>query len=224
MKKAILAALVLLTLVTNAQDNGGDFKKFRLGFVVTPTVNWIKHNDSLLAGDGAKIGFSGGIMADIFFAKNYAFHTGLNVLLSGGKSKVDNTFLGVNSQANYRLGYIQIPLAIKLRTNDVSGWSFYGAFGLSTEFRFRALYNSTTTSSFGTVLIEDADATNQIRTFRFGLHTAAGAEYNISGNTSILMGLTYNNGILNTVREVENDDPQIRGNLNYIGLQVGILF
>ena len=74
------------------------------------------------------------------------------------------------------------------------------------------------------------------------LTVGAGVEYNISGNTSLLLGLTYNNGFINQLDKRSNlidatgkatvdlnGDPvftekDASANMNYVALNVGIFF
>ncbi len=70
----------------------------------------------------------------------------------------------------------------------------------------------------------------------------AGLEYNISGNTSLSIGITYNNGfvdqldsriiefddsgapLLNSAGEILESENGVNVNLNYFALNIGIFF
>ncbi|MBK8415785.1 MAG: hypothetical protein IPL22_15560 [Bacteroidetes bacterium] len=55
--------------------------------------------------------------------------------------------------------------------------------------------------------------------FNIGLLVGAGAEYNLGGKTSITAGITYNNGIIDILKE---KDAQM--NTDCISLNLGVFF
>ena len=86
------------------------------------------------------------------------------------------------------------------------------------------------------------DAKEDINWINLSLVIGVGLEYNISGNTSLSLGLTFNNGFINQLDTKLNEldvngnalidnegNPVLTGknasaNLNYVALNIGIYF
>ena len=264
MKKAILLCAVLCSaLMMNGQE---DFKRFRMGFKATPNISWMQPKANNITNDGARLGFGFGLVSDIFFAPNYAIGTGLNITYNGGKvSYLDqrqeeisddlNDFI-VNQSRTIRTQFIEIPLTIKLRTNEIGYITYWGQFGLGLGFNLNTFtddvfdYDLIKNTADGAISwdktdlasleVERENISDEIGFARASLIMAAGIEYNISGSTSILAGIEFNNGFTNVFsneRGVEQNDrgdalfegiePQtfkLRAISNMLQFQVGILF
>lgn len=250
MKK--LYALSLLFIAFNlvqAQD-----KSFQLGFQLSPNVSWISPDSEGLENEGNKLGFSYGIIADFNIAENYSISTGFTLLNSGGKinypdrQSIDvvdpnnsNTTIkqefGGRTDADIRLKYIQIPFTIKLKTNEIGYMKYFGQFGVGTAFNIDAVAEEEFTypGGNGAIKNDDVDYKDEISLFRASLLMGIGAEYNVSGNTSIMFGINFDNGFLNILSEdiyaedangngVGNRDESFKAINNSIILNFGILF
>ncbi|UPT66682.1 MAG: PorT family protein [Sphingobacteriales bacterium JAD_PAG50586_3] len=206
--------------------NAQEFKKFRLGLAVSPNLGWIKPNEKDFDSDGVRAGIGGGLVMDVFFAKNYGITTGVQVMNVGGK--VVNEGAGYSFKHTYKNQYVQIPFGLKMKTNDFSGFNIYGLFGVSFEYCFRARYDYRYEVAGITVSDSDLDAKDDdlARDLRMGLNVGLGTEYNIAGSTSLFFGLTYNNGIIGAYKNSDqgNGNTSTQGNLNYFALNVGVLF
>ena len=123
---------------------GNYVNRIRFGAFVAPNISWMhptanKSDDGQynVTSDGSKVGFTYGLMAEYFFAPNYGIVTGIDINSTGGKiiaTAVDQTpSANKVSLANfdYRLQFIEIPIALKLKTDDFSGFRFFGQLGLS---------------------------------------------------------------------------------------------
>jgi hypothetical protein len=143
-----------------------------------------------------------------------------------------------------------------LRTNEIGYITYWGQFGLGLGVNLRAkgddvidyLYEKGSIdgsivwedSSIKSEEIEDEDIKNDINIFRTSLIVGGGIEYNVSGNTSIIAGIVFNNGFSNTLKGegVRTDsadlveynvdkDPllyDLKAISNFVELKVGILF
>lgn len=242
MKNSILIIVVVfLSIVGSAQE-----KQWKIALHVDPNLSWIKpDNKNIEAGDN-KLKFGFGVMVDKMFTDNYAFGTGFNVVHTGGQlsylytggykkeGATSNTEIIAERLRTYDLQYIEIPLTLKLRTNEVGYITYWGQMGLGLGFNIKAkadeeitfvreklvvaddpgtpdVDEASTTWENSTIKVdmnEDEEIKDDIRIFRTSLIVAAGIEYNLSGSASILVGITFNNGfnnILNT-KGVERDD------------------
>lgn len=261
--KKISTALLFICLSTAlfAQD----FKKFRMGFKANPNVSWMKPTDKYPISDGALLKFGFGFNADIHFTENYAFGTGFYVNTTGGKltylqeERIDTVNYVSSLSRKFSTQYVEVPLTFKLRTNEIGYITYYGQFGVGLGVNIRAnaddevdyLFEKTTDSEGNDTWVksdrdgysdENLNISDDINLFRMSLIMSAGIEYNISGSTSILAGVTFNNGFTNVHSKVNavktdiNDDPlfdgangnpdtyKLKAISNFIELNVGILF
>lgn len=266
MKNSILFTLALmLTLVSTAQE-----AEWKIGFKVNPNVSWIKPDAKYINNEGNNLRFGFSLMIDKHFTDNYAFGTGLNIFQTGGKlsylRKTNEVVDGLPNSydvisridRNYKLQYGEIPFTLKLRTNEIGYITYWGQFGLGLGFNIRSksddsidyLYQATGSpddlwkeSTINSLEVEDEDIKDDISIFRSSLIIGAGIEYSLSGTTSIIAGITFNNGFSDCLRGqgIQTDDRDaviyegngndkkpreydLKGYSNFIELNIGILF
>lgn len=256
--QSITAMLLLPSISSFGQtetmsSSNVDSKKFRFGVYVAPTMAWMKPttdktDDNLYApsNEGSKIGFTYGLMAEYHFAENYAFVTGLQVNMAGGK--LNTKYLGTsktnvveNANFNYRLNYLEIPVALKLRTDLISGFRFFGQLGLTTGFNIakKATYDvkyydgsSNLVSMSGEN--EKVKGTLAIAPVMFTMNIGAGAEYPLNDKLAAYFGLFFNNGFAPDATNPKaytmfkdknlNDVKDGNTRLNNFALRVGLFF
>ncbi len=262
MKKTVLA-FALVLLASSQVLSQDDFNKFRMGFQLAPNVSWLQPEDKHFENEGAVLRYGFGFMADIMFAKNYAFGTGVNILVTGGQlsylqsDKVDTTNVILRRTRNYASRYAEIPLTFKLRTNEIGYMTYWMQFGFGLGVNFRSRGDDTRDylleqvdqagvsvwkdSDIASITEENTNFTDDINLFRLSLIVGAGLEYNLSGSTSLMAGLTFNNGFTNamnntTAVKTENGSPifrsvggdpetvKLKAISNAIQLNLGILF
>jgi hypothetical protein len=143
---------------------------------------------------------------------------------------------------------IQIPIMLRLRTKDIGGMRYFGQFGVNANIRLRAKatdlvekqdklrpskFNSSATK-------ENLNITSDVNVFNLGLAVGAGAEYNLSGSTSLFGALNFVNlGFTNFAKSSSNQLFTTDGDNNKSGkypefaqkflsrgvtLSIGILF
>ncbi|NGM60596.1 PorT family protein [Sphingobacterium sp. SGG-5] len=212
---AVLIAAVLFGNTVSAQDyytnqrgNSLDEKNFRLGLSVNPNIGWYRYNDDSYE-SSSKMGFSYGLLADLGFAKNYYFSTGLliNSISSKATYPADATKSGPRDLI--RLQYVDIPLTVKLKSEENELGRFYGQFGFTTGFKV-----SGKEKFEGSTKKEDIDGDDL---FRLGLQLGGGAEWRLSDNLSLLTGLSFNNGF---TRAIKDGKPKT----SFVALNVGVFF
>lgn len=217
MKKTLVALFLFITANSFAQDAS----QVRLGLTAHPTFGFLKVENG--KGNGLSTGFTYGLMSDFEFAENYSFATGLTVTTINGKGTILNyqpyssMIAGTNADydVKFKMQYLQIPLSIKLKTDEKDDMKWYGQFGLTTDFRIGAKQN---VKSGNTTLADDVKATDNTKFFRAGMIIGGGVEYRLSGKTSLLGGLTYNNGITN----IAKNNQTVKN--HYVALNVGVFF
>src|SRR3546814_17649843 len=82
-----------------------------------------------MGSDGGTTGFSYGLMGDFYISERYSFATGLGITSTGGKVREPND-VGNTVLSKYRLQYVEVPLTLRLTTDQNGPFVFYGLFGL----------------------------------------------------------------------------------------------
>jgi hypothetical protein len=203
-------AILFFAMQVNAQDyynrsrNSSEEKNFRLGLSINPNIGWLRYDDEYEA--TAKAGFSYGLVADLGFADNYYFSTGL--LINSIASKVDFPGEAIDRD-KIRLQYVEVPLTIKLKSVEDETGRFYGQFGFTAGFKVSGkekLAGATKNQSI------DGDDL-----FRLGLQIGGGKEWKLSENLGLMTGLTFNNGFTRAIKEGK---PKT----SYLALNLGLFF
>jgi hypothetical protein len=217
MKKFVLSiGLLLATLISLSAQTANSI---RLSFVAEPQISWLKPDIDGVESQGAKGGYNFGVVLDRFFADNYAFSTGLTINTTGGKLQYTPDADQLNGEAlpdgipqgdkEYRLRYIEVPLGLKLRSNDFRRTNIYGRFGLTPQINIGARDG------------DDNSIGDEIRFFDLGYHLGAGLEYSIGGTNALMFGLVYHNGFTDITDEPYFDDKTV---LNRLVFEVGFIF
>jgi Outer membrane protein beta-barrel domain len=239
MKKIVVATVfVLLATVSFTQKSS---KSVRIGFMLEPNIAWFHPVENGVQSDGAKVGINYGLMLDYEFAENYIFSTGLKVEHIGGKLSytgniwpdkhigyiaADNS--DVKNTANYNIGiqYIQIPFAIKLKTNNRGRMDYWGSFGgfIGVPVKARADVQTNFTSGGISNFSKDNDnVLSAVQPISVGMQIGAGVEIPFADKNVFIVGLTFNNGFIDVTRNSKfGDDGRI--NLNNIALKLGVFF
>lgn len=222
MKKFLLLCSCFFGVhAANAQFMTSNYD-FRLGLTANPTFGMISAEEG--KGKGTNLGFSYGLIADFNFAERYSLSTGLTITSINGKSTEINAMpyhavlssIGaVEYNLKYKLQYIEVPLAIKLRTAEMGELKWFGQFGLSNGFRIKSRQDAFRGT---TELADHVNSASWTRFYRAGLLIGGGVEYALDSHTSIMTGLTLNNGLSNISTE-----PRTVKN-HYVALNIGVFF
>ncbi len=241
MKKVylLMTLLGLSTFTAQAQDE----VRMRFGIKAAPNLAWTRSDTKELQSDGSRLGYSIGLMAEfpLGISGNYAFATGLYLTTIGGKSAYSYTYQTVDSaglpprdvtvvnKQDLSLRFVELPLTIKMMTNEIGYLRYYGVLGVNAGVNIRARADVETVTSTNNVQDpmeeSDVDVKDQIQAIRAALVIGAGAEYNFSGQTTALFGITYNNSIINALEKdafAGLDRPKLLA--DYLELTLGIFF
>ncbi|MBP8823002.1 MAG: PorT family protein [Flavobacteriales bacterium] len=228
MKKvsAILCLLALSTTTAQAQS-----ESVRFGIKVAPNFGFIKPDTKELKSDGARFGYTFGLMGDFMLGNNanYAFSTGLFLNNVGGKTTFPVANQNLGAESKYQ--YIELPLTLKLKTNEIGYMTYYGQIGFGSAFNISAKSDKDTfdATSGKVTRVTDEDIMDHTQLFKASLIVGAGLEFNFSGNTSALIGVTYNNGFTNINKDQEILDAQgkkteLKAKQSYLELSLGVFF
>ncbi len=203
----LILTFILSTLTTYSQD-----QKFHFGLKIAPSMAWIKPDLKGLERDGYRVGFGYGVQMEFRIQDNYAIASGVQISYRGGNIKYKSDSVNIPDQVTtFKLQYVEIPIALKMKTNEFKKIRYYGMFGFSPGYIIR--------SKFDTEDLENENAKEFMNEFNVNMIIGAGLEYTISGSTVITGGLEFNNGFFDVF-----DGDQGKGVTNYLGLNLGVLF
>jgi opacity protein-like surface antigen len=222
----IILALILFASTLKAQEVK---KPFNFTFRMGPNLSWMKSNSDAVSPDGSIIGFSWGALCEFPVQNNYAFVTGFNINFAGGKVNYagikQSTPVLINER--YSLKYFELPLMLKIKTNEVDGFLFYGQIGMGTSFRLnsrvkRSFLSTSTTGLY--IAPEDNNSDNITAFIRESLLIGLGAQYAIQDNLKLFGGLNFNNGFTDVLKKgpYNTNDPKVIS--NFVELNIGLAF
>lgn len=251
--------LFILIAFFSVQLVNGQSENLRFGFTASPGLTWWKPDNTAQESGGARFSLNYGVLIDYKFGNNerYALATGLILTLDGGKLVGSGTQDEIIDLSGERLGnynpfnasrlfdtithnvvttmtaktqHLQIPLALKLRSNEIGYITYYGSLGIIPSFTIRRRADFTKSVDDAVVAnFENIDAKNldfypnkinNINPFDLGLSFEAGLEYSMTENTALVGGLFFTNGFIN---QLDDDDKERVATRNF-GIRIGVLF
>jgi len=215
MREKIFVLFVFLCLMVDSSEAQSE-KGNRFSFLMSPQLSWVKSDHNAVTSNGNIFGFDFGILYDRFFDKNYAFTTGVVINSGGGKLTYRDTVpANIGGEIvdivdlDYKLKYLEIPVGLKLMTNDFRRTRYYGEMGLYMAFNIKARDGN------GKALGEE------VKLFDSGYHLGGGMEYSLGGSTFLMFGIRYSAGFNDIT---SNDAIDDKTNLQRMEFRFGIIF
>lgn len=255
-KISAFIAVIAISITSFSQDasSGPEFRKHRFGLKGTPGVSYFTMGKSGSKNKSLGYHIAGGLNYEYSLSKSTAIATGVlfskttggvsytdTVGLefswtSGGETLSDEAFMLLSR--NYVFRSVDIPLKLKFRAAEVGYFTYYGEFGLTANIITKA------TAKNNDVIMEQGkpkstisenegrfDANDETKFYRGAINFGAGVEWNLVGNTSLLLGANANIPFTNlltsqseTISYINGGDFARATKLNYIALQIGIQF
>jgi hypothetical protein len=207
--KHIYAKVAILLLMSTTALQA---QKFRFGIHTTPTFNWINNNQPN-AEAGLSVKFSYGLIAEYAFAENYSLSTGVDIMRRGGKLTVNDTV------GNYSAGFVQLPIALKLRTREFGYMTYFARFGGAIG------VETGETSEFEPNRLPSSELDSYINPLTASFLFGAGAEYSLGSSSAIVVGIDYHRSLFDNLVD---DNPGLQDKYNYrfdyLNLTIGFLF
>lgn len=198
--------------------------KIRFNVHVDPQFAWLKStNHDKINPNGSIFHMQAGLQMDYFFQKNYAFVLGFGINNLGGNLTYGDTANYSNDNepvivlpgqhVKMNLQYLDIPLGLKLKTEELGYGTFFLQLGFNPMFNINA-HISSEDGTYDQRYIKDS-----IITFGLGYHVEAGFEYRLGGNTAAIGGVRWTSGLTNVS---ENDGANLSPNA--VSIHLGLLF
>lgn len=218
MRKTIF--FILLTIGAFAMQ-----AQSKLGLKFSPAIssNRVSLIDSLydVEPTGSQFKFSLGLIYDHEITETYYLSTGIIFVPKyvgfEVSEEADQPTANYTKEPmeEYRLNYLQVPLSLKLFTNEVQpDMRIYFQVGMSAEFKV-----------FSEPTEEDYDLIDAFKGFDSSVLFGAGVEYRAGINTTLFGGFTYQRGLANVIKSETFDfqeELQIRNTL--VSLDLGLKF
>lgn len=206
-----------------------EFKKFRLGVYGDVGMSWLKPKSKEYESQGSRFSYNYGLIVDVNFTENYTFSTGVSINSFGGKLKYSDTITDQRLDTatiirKYRMNYLEIPLFLKLKTNQMGYFTPFVQLGLRNSFRLSAFADDELFYDAKTVETEDIDIADETAFYTLSFSVGLGTEYAISNSFSVYAIISYDNGltsVINTKNYIGNEPNAM---FKKVGLTIGFLF
>ena len=249
MKKNLLfiGLMLAMSLSASAQDEG-----FAFGFKVGPNGGWTGSTTGAAVNEGIRTGFDLGVVAEYYFADNYALVSGINVDFVGGKYMFERGRMVVDSinpdgyvevygvNRIYKSTIYEIPLMLKMETNDLGNLPLRayaqvgGGIGYAQKVKVKDAIPSEGIETPAEWGITDREFSN----IRVSLKIGAGAQYAVDESTRLFAGFYFSHDFINNINSINPNyykyyngdkdlgerDVKLNMLQNRIGLEVGVLF
>lgn len=203
MKQILFSFLVLLSMGLWAQT--------KLGFKFAPVIasNRVTNDSLTFKENGSSFKLSIGLMVDKPITDTYFFSSGIMYIPK------QITFKRDKLAEEYKSHYLQIPVSLKLFTNELTpDLKAYLQIGVGLEIK---VYDEPLEPGF--------DAIDSFSPVDLPVILGLGVEFRAGLSTLVFGGITYQRGLINTVSETtipDLDDLQIRHTI--VSLDLGIKF
>lgn len=183
----------------------------QLGLKLAPVIasNRVTNDAQTVDNDGSAFKFSVGLVVDKPLSDSYFLSSGLIYVPKQAALRTDTAYT-----EEYTLQYLQIPLTLKLFTNEIApDFKAYFQVGGGLEIK---------------VFDEESDpdhfVVQKFNPIDFSVILGTGIEYRAGINTTLFGGISYQRGLVNTVNEtaseISAEDLQIRNTVFSIDLGV----
>ncbi len=218
-----MRGLLIVSVFLGAAITLSGQSRIKLSVHADPQFAWLTSDEDKVVSDGSIFHLQTGLQMDLFFDKNYAFALGIGINNLGGNlrysdsiefiTKADTMFAVPGQMVKHNLQYLDFPLGLKLKTEELG----YGTFFL--EVGFNPMFNINAFATTQDELFDKENIRKDSRLFNLGYHAGIGVEYRLGGSTAAIGGIRWSSGLTDVT---ENDNAKIT--LNAISIHLGILF
>lgn len=248
-KKLLFVGLMLaVSLTASAQ-----YKGFSFGFKLGPNWGWTGSTTGAAISDGSRAGLDLGVVAEYYFANNYALVSGINVGFMGGKYLFENARMVTDSlnpdgylekygvNRIFKTTLYEIPLMLKMVTNELGDAPIRiyaqvgGGIGFAQKVKVKDAIPADHIDFPNQWGVTDKEFSN----IRVSLKIGGGAQYALDETTRLFAGVYFSHDLLNNINSISPNyyryyivnreklgerDTKLNMIQNRIGIEFGILF
>ena len=245
MKKNLLfvGLLLAMSLTASAQNKG-----FAFGLKFGPGFDWTGSTTGAAVNESVRTGFGVGLVAEYYFASNYAIVTGVNVNMNRGHYSFLNGRMTTDSipvldtytvDRYYKSTIYEIPLMLKMTTNELGNLPLrvYAQVGAGIGYAQKVKVKDSYLDVEGDEYIPSNKEYSNLRT---SLKIGTGAQYSLDESPRVFAGVYFSHDFINNINSITpnyyknyydaNGDKigerETKLNMlqNRIGLEFGVLF
>ncbi|MBK7037336.1 MAG: outer membrane beta-barrel protein [Chitinophagales bacterium] len=221
MKKTLTLLLCVVSIAASAQE-------FRYGFYLSPTKNTFVPEGDLYTPYGENGGFQYGILLEQTFGKGEHIGLGAGITMDYFQSGLESLEAGQNKDTknwDVRPRYIEIPVAVKLRTGQLGKLTPYLQGGITYASAIRARGDYTLNGQVHDSDLDYINKENQNGLIylpkNLSIDLGIGTEFEIKDGASVFLAFYFKNGIMNVWEDnTDKDDIFTR----QFGVSIGGLF
>lgn len=202
-----LAIILTLFIIASQGIVHSEENKIRFSVFASPSINWFKSDVRSAKNESAVMGYNIGFGMDKYFAEHYAITTGASITTLGGKLKYNyittyntsDTSIQVpaNTLVKHRLQYISVPLGLKFTSREIGYTTIYANLGFASYLNINAVASTEDTQA----TLDRDNISKDIRFFNLAYYFGGGIKYSLGGNTAIIFGVNFSNGLLDVTKE-----------------------
>ncbi len=215
--------LVILTFLGAILSLNAQTSRVKFNVEVDPQFAWFSSDDETVEPNGSIFQVHAGLNMDFYFAENYAFVLGVGINNLGGNllyadstefsSKGETLLVEPNQSVKLNLQYIDIPVGLKLKTEELGYATYFLQLG------FNPMINLNAKASSEDASFDKVDIKESIISFYLGYHVGIGIEYKLGGSTALIGGVRWSSGFTDVT---DNDRTNVT--LNALSIHLGVLF
>lgn len=204
----VVFLLIAIPFVSYSQTD------LRLSLKMNPTVTYNRYTsktDTITVEnlrDDVRLTF--GLAADLGLTESYFFSTGLLYSLRKVSFVALDQISGETEDEQYQLEYIEIPVTLKLYTNDL---------GVDSKIYFQTGFTLDFLVNWNGININD-DLVQDFSFFDSSFYFGAGYDKQLGVSTAFFVGLFYQRGLVN----ITKNSPIVTLKNDILGLDLGLRF
>ncbi len=192
------------------------FNDVRFGLQVSPTFSWMSANSNRINSAGTNLGLKLGMIGEFYFRENYAFSTGIGFGFNQGGTlqhewegfywedsyrelTTDTLPLPSMTKLKYNIQYLEIPIALKMRTREFGYIRYFVEPGLTLGIKTQSK-GSITGRNLGDEF-QDINIKSEVNALNLAWGIGGGIEYSLSETTALVAGLAFQVGFADVTRD-----------------------
>lgn len=207
----LLIALFLLVWSNPMKIYAQEDPKLKFGLAGGPSFNWVKIKTNDINATKVPVTFNYGFYGDFQLTGNPKYYFSTGILFNNFSFDLDykaakswnGLLVATQEVSQMKLGYLNIPLGVKMRTDEIGYSRFAGWFGLGTGFRINSSEQVTRTWTVSGVNYDESETIEKIteaRVFKASVRLGAEWERKITKETYFVLGATFENGLTSLLK------------------------